>query len=184
MPDFLIPDPIRIQQYRDNMDFNGSLLEVGTGSGILAKIALEQGADPVVAIDINPCAVANAKRLAAGAMVFESDLFSSVDGRFDNIVFAAPWSEGEIKKPLDYAIYDNGVVARFLSEAASYLNDNGKIWLQYCDAFPNNFNRLSHWISEGGFEIEQEWRYQTWGQLVRREVNVILYKLVRKGQAQ
>lgn len=34
MPDFLIPDPIRIQQYRDNMDFNGSLLEVGTGSGI------------------------------------------------------------------------------------------------------------------------------------------------------
>ena len=183
MPHFLVPDPSRIRQYSDNMDFTGSLLEVGTGSGILAKIALERGADPVVAIDINPYAVANAKQLAAGAQVFESDLFSAVDGRFDNIVFAAPWSEGEIRTPLDYAIYDNGVVARFLSEAASFLNDDGKIWLQYCDAFPNNFNRLRRWIAEGGLDIEQEWRYQTYGQLVKREVNVILYKLVRKADS-
>lgn len=178
MSNFLIPDLFRIKQYSDNMEFNGSLLEVGTGSGILAKIALEKGCGPVVAVDINPYAVANAKQLALGAQVYESDLFSAVEGRFDNIIFAAPWSEGEIKKPIDYAVYDNGVVERFLSKAASYLKENGKVWLQYCDAFPNNFNRLGCWIREGGFEIESEWRYQAWGKLVKREVNVILYKLV------
>jgi 16S rRNA G1207 methylase RsmC len=83
---------------------------------------------------------------------FKAIIFSEVDGAFDNIIFAAPWSEGEITKPLDYALYDNGVVARFLREADSYLKENGSIWLQYCDAFPNNFRQLSTWIKAGGFE--------------------------------
>ena len=175
---FLIPDPARIRQYSDNMDFRGSYLEVGTGSGILARIALERGCHPVVAVDINPHAVAHATQFALGAKVLESNLFSAVEGCFDNIVFAAPWSEGEIKEPYDYAIFDNGVVARFLRDVRFHLNDGGVVWLQYCDAFENNFRQLGSWIKEGYLEVAQEWSYKAWGKLVNRSVNVILYKLV------
>jgi ribosomal protein L11 methylase PrmA len=72
---FLIPDPIRIRQYSDNMNFQGAVLEIGADYGILAKVALERAAARVVAVDINPYAVENAKKLAPGAEIFQSDHF-------------------------------------------------------------------------------------------------------------
>ena len=40
-------------------------LEIGTGTGILGILCLQNGADEVVATDINPAAVANARYNAA-----------------------------------------------------------------------------------------------------------------------
>lgn len=181
MADFLIPASERIQQYKAHMEVVGSVLEIGTGSGVIARYALDQGAKRVVAVDINPAAVAQAMKMAPGAEVFRSDLFSEISGEFDTIIFAAPWSEGVIKKPLDHALYDNGVVERFLMAAGNYLAPEGAIWLQYSDAFPNNFNRLDSWIKNGGFVTEKVWHYETWGALVSRKVRVILYKIVREN---
>jgi methylase of polypeptide subunit release factors len=177
MADFLLPAPERVRQFADHVEFGASVLDVGTGSGVLAKLALDRGAPRVTAVDINPAAVAHARKLAPCAMVLHSDLFEKVEGAFDTILFAAPWSEGEIQTPFDYALYDNGVVARFFAGARAHLAPGGRIWLQYCDAFPANFGKLPDWIAGHGFAVARSWSYDTWGQLVKRTVNVILYEI-------
>ncbi len=66
------------------------VLDVGTGSGILAILAKKLGAKRVVAVDNDPLAVEIAKENAANNFVEidvkVSDLLSDVDGTFDIIV--------------------------------------------------------------------------------------------------
>jgi len=72
------------------------VLDMGTGSGVNAILAATKGAQ-VVAIDINPhaveTAIANAERngVAHRIDVREGDVFSTVDGVFDLIVFDPPF---------------------------------------------------------------------------------------------
>src|SRR5262245_19387220 len=117
----LRPSRKRVRQLRSYLTVGKRCLEIGTGSDIIAKIMLEKGAEEVVAADINPFAVAEAKRRVPRAIVLQSDLFEKVEGLFDTIIFAPPWSDGEIEDYFDYAIYDCGVVARFLKDAKQYL---------------------------------------------------------------
>jgi ribosomal protein L11 methylase PrmA len=72
---FLIPDPIRIRQYSDNMNFQGAVLEIGADYGILAKVALERAAARVVAVDINPYAVENCEKACARRRNFSKRSF-------------------------------------------------------------------------------------------------------------
>ena len=173
----LIPTAERIKQYEDYMEVGRKVLEVGTGSGILAEMALAKGCDEIVAIDINPHAVKAASKRVPEATVILSDLFEQVSGTFDTIIFAAPWSEGEVRRPYDHALFDCGVSERFFKEVKQYLNPDGTIWFQYCDAFPEKYNRLDGLFSNNGLIVEQQWSYQDWGNLVQREVNVFLYRI-------
>lgn len=177
MSEFLIPNQKRIDQYRKHMVIGQTVLEVGTGSGVIAQFCLNCGAKQVIAVDINPHAIEFVRSRFPTIDARHSDLFDSVDGQFDTIIFAAPWSVGVINKPLDYALYDTGVVARFLKEAPEFLKPGGSIWLQYCDAFPENFNQLSGWIETAGLRVINEWQYENFGKLVGHNVNVILYQL-------
>jgi len=164
MADFLIPNAERIRQFSDHLRFGETVLDVGTGSGVLAKLAVKRRAREVTAIDINPAAVANARKWLAdtpSVKIIQSDLFACVTGVFDTIIFAAPWSEGDIKTPLDYALYDCGVVDRFCREVSNYLAENGRVWLQYCDAFPNNHEKLMHSIVNNDLVIVDSWSYPT-----------------------
>jgi release factor glutamine methyltransferase len=90
--------------FLQTLDLKGkSVVEVGTGSGILALCAAKAGAISVLALDINPAAVTSATANAAAnglkpqvrAMV--SDLFSSVpmDEKFDLIITNPPSFAGE-----------------------------------------------------------------------------------------
>ena len=72
------------------MDVAGrSVLDVGTGSGILAIAAAKHGARPVVAVDTDPLAVKaareNAARNAVAVEVREGSA-EAVDGRFDVVL--------------------------------------------------------------------------------------------------
>lgn len=119
------------------------VLDMGTGTGILALIAARLGARAVVATDINPQAVANArlnvKRLGAGHIVEvrgPADLFASVSSaQFEVILFNAPWIEGEAGTLYDTANYDPGfrVLDGFLRAAPRHLASGGTILLQYSD---------------------------------------------------
>lgn len=181
MPAFLIPAPERVKQFADHLEFGARVLDVGTGSGVLAKLAFERGVRDITALDINPAAVEHTRKLLPTATVVHSNLFENVAGVFDTIIFAAPWSEGEIKTPFDHALYDCGVVERFFRDAGPHLAEGGRIWLQYCDAFPRNFRRLQHWIHDNGFVIEASWTLSAWGQLVKRQVNIVLYEIARSS---
>ena len=117
----------------------GSVLEVGTGSGVIAvAMALKPDVSRVVATDINPAAIEAAAGRAREAGVAERiefkvcDLFEGVEGRFDWILFNPPYlpSEG----PTDEPSWSGGnkgyeTTLRFLEEAAGHLKEDGRILL-------------------------------------------------------
>ncbi len=119
------------------------VLDMGTGTGVLALLAARLGAASVVATDINPQAVANARlnveRLGLGGLVDvrdASDLFAAVPGEvFDLILFNAPWIQGEPRTLYDTGLYDPGyrVLDGFLAAAPAHLAPAGVILLQYSD---------------------------------------------------
>jgi methylase of polypeptide subunit release factors len=122
--------------------FHGKrVLDMGTGTGVLALLAARFGAAEVVATDINPHAVENA-RLNVERLGFDrvvrvcgpADLFDAVSGQvFDVIVFNAPWIKGEPRTLYDTGLYDPGcrILDGFLQGAPAHLAPGGVILLQY-----------------------------------------------------
>ncbi len=117
------------------------VLDMGTGTGVLALMAARLGATRVIATDNNPKAVDNA-RLNAERLGLENIievrgpdyLFDSVRGEvFDVILFNAPWAQGKPQTLYDTAIYDLGyrVLDGFLHGASEHLTPDGAILLQY-----------------------------------------------------
>ena len=119
------------------------VLDVGTGTGILAVLAARLGAAHVVATDFSPHAVANARlnveRLGLQATVEvrgPADLFGDVGGEtFDAVLFNAPWIEGQPRTPYDTGLYDPGyrVIDGFVRGVSDHLAPGGAVLLQYSD---------------------------------------------------
>lgn len=124
-----------------------SFLEVGCGAGVTAIVASKAGCEPVVAIDINPMAVVNAKenvrrhRLEAKVSVFQGDIFAPLpeNMKFDtiywnsNFVFVA--SDYTYKDNLQRAFFDAGYFChdRYVSQAHKYLTSDGELLLGFSD---------------------------------------------------
>jgi release factor glutamine methyltransferase len=117
-----------------------SVLDMGTGSGILAVTA-GRSARRVVAVDVNPAAVRCARRnvarsgLAGRVEVLEGDLFAPLapGERFDVVLFTPPYFEGALRQPFDHAIYDPGkaLAGRFLAGVAERLAPGGYVLMVY-----------------------------------------------------
>ena len=119
----------------------GTVLDIGTGSGIQAITAADvKGVKSVVAADISEealrlAATAAAKGNLKGKIRFvKSDLFSNVNGKFDTIIFNPPYL------PQDAGIVDEAIyggrrghetLERFLNECGSHLNDGGIILIVF-----------------------------------------------------
>ena len=109
----------------------GKVLDMGTGSGILALTALQKTKE-VLAVDINENAIEHVKELGINAKF--SDLFSEVEGTFDVIIFNPPYlpeneHDGEMKAALSGGKEGNELTITFLKEAKKYLNKDGKVLL-------------------------------------------------------
>lgn len=122
-----------------------SVLEIGTGSGILAVVMARHGAKSVVATDISDASVKNAQanaemlHLKHCIEVRKGDLFQPVqnDERFDLIVFHHPFfcDKPSNDSHLEMAIMDDGgLIRRFLTSAKTYLEPEGKILLPFNEA--------------------------------------------------
>lgn len=119
------------------------ILDMGTGTGIIAIISALKGAREVVGIDINPKAVENAKKnveihkLKDKIRILEGDLFKpliSKNEKFNIIFWNFPW--GYVEEDIlmhERAIFDPFYkgLETFFKEAPNYLNKTGKIFIGF-----------------------------------------------------
>jgi methylase of polypeptide subunit release factors len=119
------------------------VLDYGTGSGFLAIVAAKQGAQSVVAVDINQGAIDCASQNAttngvANKIEFrQGDAFSTVkDGeKFDVIIASCPWEDAEPDPnvPLEDAFFDDDYKMRaaLFREGKKHLTANGFMFFSY-----------------------------------------------------
>lgn len=149
-------DSFLLEKYVRKLAY-GRALDMGTGTGILAKAAVNAG--EIIAVDINENAVEYAKNLLGkgsrkNVKVLKSDLFSNVKGKFDVIIFNPPYLPNS--KYNDVAL-DGGkrgyeVIERFLKQAGKHLNKNGFILLLYSSL--SKPRKIKQIIKQNGFVEE------------------------------
>jgi len=133
-------DSYLLQKYVEQL-VSGKVLDMGTGSGIQAvTAALKSEVSAVVAVDINPTALNDAKKRAIESGIVNkinfvlSDLFEFVEGKYDWVLFNAPYlpSEGHS----DEVSWVGGrigkeIIERFLRDVINFLSPFGTVLLVY-----------------------------------------------------
>lgn len=132
--------------HQDNIADGRSVLEIGTGTGLLSLVCLQSGAKSVVATDINPAAAANAKYNAAMLELdsnfdvrlvdpIEPSAYSVIesDERFDLILSNPPWEDGKVQRPAEHAFYDPefALMDSVLIDLPLHLSPGGRCLLAY-----------------------------------------------------
>ena len=127
-----------LQKYLSNVP-NSQLstlnyLDLGTGSGILAKTALKfLPIKNITAVDINPSAIKSLQK--EKFQVIKSNLFKNIQSKFDLITFNAPYLPLDSREPKSSQLATTGgkkgdeISLKFLKEAKQHLNLSGKIFL-------------------------------------------------------
>ncbi len=107
---------------------HGKTLDVGTGSGYLAKVAHSNGCI-VTAIDANPVAIKCLRKERVPFRIHTSDRFAAVRGRFDTIICNPPYL------PNDAELFDPALhggpkgyeyIVKVIAEAASFIAPGGQ----------------------------------------------------------
>lgn len=147
-------------------DFSGKrVLDMGTGSGIQAYTVVQQGAQRVTAVDVNPDALEDARENLERSGVdldtvtfVESDLFEAVDDAFDVIVFNPPYVPGEkelgTREETSWAGGKEGreVIDRFLDGFDDHLGAEGQVFLLQSSL--NDAEKTVNRFEEQGFAVE------------------------------
>lgn len=109
----------------------GSVLDLGTGSGIQAITALKT-AKKVTASDINEKLIDKLQKKYPKINFIYSDLFKNIKEKYDLIIFNPPYLPQD-KNIKDRTIYGGKkgyeIIERFLTQVKGYLKPNGKILL-------------------------------------------------------
>lgn len=127
-------DSLLMAKVIEAADLQGkTVLEIGCGSGFLSILMAKMGAH-VTAVDINEEAVGitriNAKNNGVFVDCYQSDLFSSIDGRFDVIVFNPPYLPvQEDDKTYAGGLTGREAIERFAAAAKAHLKPDGFILL-------------------------------------------------------
>lgn len=114
----------------------GRVLDMGTGSGILAIAAAEKpDVREVIAADIDEQAVKELRQKKIKKIkIVQSDLFMNIGGNFDTIVFNPPYLPDE-ERDYDVALAGgkkgHELIEKFLHQAKNYLNQEGFILIVF-----------------------------------------------------
>ena len=126
-----------VENYKINKDED--VLDIGTGSGVIAIFSAYKGAKKVVALDIDPMAVKNARgnvKLHGLSDVIDirvSDTFNALGRRekFNVITANLPFAEETAAKTPGLSIWDPGIKVhkKFFDGVEKHLKPNGRIYL-------------------------------------------------------
>jgi release factor glutamine methyltransferase len=133
------------------------VLDMGSGAGANALLAARI-TDDVVAVDVNPHAVAataaNAERngVASRVRCLESDVFERVEGEFDVVVIDPPFRWFAPRDLLERAFADENyeMLGRFVAEVGDRLRPGGFVLLFFGTS--GDVAWLDELIAEGGLE--------------------------------
>ncbi|MFH1290174.1 MAG: HemK2/MTQ2 family protein methyltransferase [Nanoarchaeota archaeon] len=129
------------------------VLDVGTGSGIQARTAVEAGASQVLAVDVDQDVVESLK--GDKFEVLESDLFENVSGKFDLIIFNPPYLPEDKREDSESALATSGgrkgdeIIVRFLETVGDYLTEEGVVLLVVSSLTP--LDEIEKVLKEKGF---------------------------------
>ncbi len=111
------------------------ILDMGSGSAIQTETCKELGFNNVLASDISQDAVKLLKN--KGFKSINSDLFSKIKNKFDLIIFNPPYLPEDKDESEDSRLATTAgkqgyeLIIKFLKQAKSHLNKNGKILLLF-----------------------------------------------------
>jgi release factor glutamine methyltransferase len=143
----------------------GDVLDLGTGSGILALAALENSnVRRVTAVDINPNAIAAVQRrkaqldpdAQARLVTVQSNMFERLEGTWDTIVCNPPYLPDDDMDTFDPALYGGPQgfewTTKFLKDAKAHLAPNGQILLLFSNL--TNRERIDLELKHLGYRHE------------------------------
>lgn len=159
-----------------------SVVEIGTGSGVLALSAARAGARSVLALDINPAAVSaaegNAARngLSANVKARVSDLLSAVpaDETFDVIISSPPSFSGEPRDMADRAWHAGPSyrdIALLFDQAHAHLAAEGAMYLLLSS--DTDLALMERLARTAGFDWQETARHSIWVE------SFIIYRLAK-----
>ncbi len=131
MQEILKKQIVNLLKKNKNMNF----LEIGCGSGIQLQTALKSGIkkENISSVDINKKAVKHCRKLKFNCI--QSNLFESIKGKYNLIVFNPPYLPENKDEPQSSQLATTGgkkgseIINKFLKQAKDYLKENGKIFL-------------------------------------------------------
>jgi len=139
----------------------GEVLDVGTGSGILAIVAGLAGAE-VTGVDVSRTAVENAEYNAqkngVDGRFLLSNLFEELEEEFDLIIFNPPYlptspeerTSGSLNAAWDGGLSGHEVADKFIAEAPEFLKKEGMI-LTLASSL-SGINKISEKLKESGLK--------------------------------
>ncbi len=134
-------------------------LEIGAGSGIHLETAANAGIkrQNIFACDIDIKSVEHCNVL--GFNCIHSDLFTEINETYDLIIFNPPYLPQDSREPKESqtattgGVKGNEIILRFLKQAKTYLNKDGKIFLITSSLAEDiDFERLNYKAKEIGCE--------------------------------
>lgn len=130
---YLLQDTLK--NYLLNKNKSMKILDMGSGSGIIALTCINLGFENVTTADIDEDSINRLRKLKIKTV--QSDLFSNIKEKFDLIIFNPPYLPEDKQEPEDTKIHTTAgkkgyeLIIKFLEEVREYLKWNGKILLLF-----------------------------------------------------
>lgn len=111
------------------------ILDMGSGSGIQAETCINLNFKNVIAVDVNNDVVNIL--IKKGINCVKSNLFNSIKGKFDLIIFNPPYLPEDLREPKDSRLQTTGgkkgyeIINKFLKQCLDHLNSDGSIILLF-----------------------------------------------------